>query len=107
MEGVDFKGVDIQYKMVDSAEACQKACDEDDKCQFYTYVTAQFVNLDYRYCIFCVASLLKQTKKILKLFLNVCCRRRCYLKRTITTPAPPKIVKLQNVVSGFSLTAVP
>lgn len=48
VEGVDFKGVDIQYKIVDSAEACQKACDEDDKCQFYTYATEQFIHLDYR-----------------------------------------------------------
>uniref|UniRef100_A0A674P8I9 Coagulation factor XI-like n=1 Tax=Takifugu rubripes TaxID=31033 RepID=A0A674P8I9_TAKRU len=81
VEGVDFRGEDIQNRMVDSAEACQKACDEDDKCQFYTYLTEQFINRDYR--------------------------RRCFLKRTITIPAPPKIVKLQNVVSGFSLTAVP
>ncbi|TWW65361.1 hypothetical protein D4764_21G0002610 [Takifugu flavidus] len=81
VEGVDFRGEDIQNRMVDSAEACQKACDEDDKCQFYTYLTEQFIDRDYR--------------------------RRCFLKRTITIPAPPKIVKLQNVVSGFSLSAVP
>ncbi|TWW65358.1 hypothetical protein D4764_21G0002580 [Takifugu flavidus] len=81
VEGVDFWGEDIQNRMVDSAEACQKACDEDDKCQFYTYLTEQFIDRDYRH--------------------------RCFLKRTITIPAPPKIVKLQNVVSGFSLMAVP
>lgn len=33
----------------------------------------------------------------------VCCRRRCYLKRVITMPAPPKVTKLSHVVSGFSL----
>lgn len=63
VEGVDFKGVDIQYKMVDSAEACQRTCDEDDKCQFYTYATQNFSNLSYRYCICCVAPSLKQTNK--------------------------------------------
>ncbi|KAK5618604.1 hypothetical protein CRENBAI_015668 [Crenichthys baileyi] len=30
-------------------------------------------------------------------------RRECYLKRVITMPAPPKVNKLANVVSGFSL----
>ncbi|GLD74732.1 plasma kallikrein-like protein [Lates japonicus] len=29
--------------------------------------------------------------------------RRCYLKRVITMPAPPKVTKLANAVSGFSL----
>lgn len=63
VEGVDFRGVDIQYKMMDSAEACQKACDENDKCQFYTYTTENFVNLIYRYSIFRPALSLKQTDK--------------------------------------------
>lgn len=48
MEGVDFTGTDIQYKIVDSAEACQQACDEEDKCQYYTYVTEQFNDRNYR-----------------------------------------------------------
>ena len=37
------------------------------------------------------------------LLLMLYSRRRCYLKRVITVPAPPNIVKLNNVVSGFSL----
>lgn len=60
-DGVDFNGVDIRYSMLDSAEACQKACDEDYKCQFYTYTTENFRDLPYRYSIFCAEPLLKHT----------------------------------------------
>lgn len=57
--GVDFKGVDIRYSMLDNAEACQNTCNEDDQCQFYTYITENFHSLPYRYSIFCAES--KQT----------------------------------------------
>ncbi|CAF99456.1 unnamed protein product [Tetraodon nigroviridis] len=40
--GVDFRGVDIRYTLVDNAEACQQACNDEDKCQFYTYVKENF-----------------------------------------------------------------
>lgn len=41
----------------------------------------------------------------LKMLLLLLCsyRRRCYLKRVIILPAPPKVTKLDNVVSGFPL----
>nr|XP_046274228.1 coagulation factor XI-like [Scatophagus argus] len=76
-EGVDFRGSDIRYEMMDDAETCQRTCTEDASCQFYTYVTENFYDSDYW--------------------------RRCYLKRVITMPAPPKVTKLANVVSGFTL----
>uniref|UniRef100_A0A667WRZ7 Apple domain-containing protein n=1 Tax=Myripristis murdjan TaxID=586833 RepID=A0A667WRZ7_9TELE len=74
-DGVDFRGSDIRYVMLDDPETCQTTCSQDSNCQFYTYI----------------------------LCLILCPRRRCYLKRVITMPAPPKVTKLANVVSGFSL----
>ncbi|XP_076610671.1 coagulation factor XI-like [Chaetodon auriga] len=74
---VDFRGSDIRFELMDDADTCQRTCTEDASCQFYTYVKDNFFDPDYR--------------------------RRCYLKRAITMPAPPKITKLANVVSGFTL----
>ncbi|XP_054619410.1 coagulation factor XI-like [Dunckerocampus dactyliophorus] len=76
-EGVDFQGSDIRFELMDDAETCQKTCTADQNCQFYTYVNDGFFDSAYW--------------------------RRCYLKRVITMPAPPKITKLANVVSGFTL----
>lgn len=68
--GVDFRGSDIRYNMVDSAEACRAACDKEDQCQFYTYVMKDFHDLAFRYSIFCATPLLKQNNhNILKLLL--------------------------------------
>ncbi|XP_073319556.1 coagulation factor XI-like [Pagrus major] len=36
-------------------------------------------------------------------FFSIVAKRRCYLKRVITMPAPPKINKWAHLVSGFSL----
>uniref|UniRef100_A0A3Q4I627 Coagulation factor XI-like n=1 Tax=Neolamprologus brichardi TaxID=32507 RepID=A0A3Q4I627_NEOBR len=63
--------------LMDDADTCQKTCTEDPHCQFYTYVDETFFDRSYW--------------------------RRCYLKRVITIPAPPKVTRLTNVVSGFSL----
>ncbi|XP_062414418.1 plasma kallikrein-like [Pungitius pungitius] len=76
-EGVDFNGSDIRFELMDDAATCQRTCNEDANCQFYTYVQADFHDSVYR--------------------------RRCYLKRAITMPAPPKVTKLANAVSGFQL----
>ncbi|XP_073319557.1 coagulation factor XI-like [Pagrus major] len=76
-EDVDFNGSDIRYVLLDDAETCQRTCTEDALCQFYSYVKANFTDPTHR--------------------------RRCYLKRSITMPAPPKVAKLANVVSGFTL----
>uniref|UniRef100_A0AAZ1XJW6 Apple domain-containing protein n=1 Tax=Oreochromis aureus TaxID=47969 RepID=A0AAZ1XJW6_OREAU len=76
-EGVDFKGSDIRYELMDDADTCQKTCTEDPHCQFYTYVDETFFDRSYW--------------------------RHCFLKRVITIPAPPKVITLTNVVSGFSL----
>lgn len=75
--GVDFWGSDLSNLMADGAEACQRACTEDPLCQFFTYVTDRFAWRTIR--------------------------RMCYLKRIITLPAPKKVSKLANAVSGFSL----
>uniref|UniRef100_A0A3B4EPW7 Coagulation factor XI-like n=1 Tax=Pundamilia nyererei TaxID=303518 RepID=A0A3B4EPW7_9CICH len=80
-EGVDFKGSDIRDELMDDADTCQKTCTEDPHCQFYTYADETFFDRSYR--------------------------RRCNLKRVITIPAPPKVIKVTNVVSGFSLKNCP
>ncbi|KAF7657616.1 hypothetical protein LDENG_00024300 [Lucifuga dentata] len=76
-EGVDFTGSDMRFILLDDPETCQKTCTDDPNCHFYTYVYPNFSGAVHR--------------------------RRCYLKRSITMPAPPKVNKLANVVSGFSL----
>eukprot|EP00064_Thunnus_orientalis_P012099 superscaffoldBa00001815_g12133 len=76
-EGIDFRGSDISYELMDDPDMCQWKCTEDPNCQFYTYANESFFDRNYW--------------------------RRCYLKRVITIPAPPKVTKLSNVVSGFSL----
>ncbi|KAM6958896.1 plasma kallikrein-like [Aplochiton taeniatus] len=76
-EGVDLRGSDMRFVLLDNPAACQKACTDDPQCQFYTYANETFENPTYR--------------------------RRCYLKRVIAMPVPPKVATLANVVSGFSL----
>lgn len=76
-EGTDFRGSDMRSVLLDDAEACQRTCTEDPLCQFYAYANENFFDRDYW--------------------------RRCYLKRVISIPAPPKVTKLTNVVSGFTL----
>uniref|UniRef100_A0A671U0U1 Apple domain-containing protein n=1 Tax=Sparus aurata TaxID=8175 RepID=A0A671U0U1_SPAAU len=76
-EDVDFGGSDIRYVLLDDADTCQRTCTEDALCQFYSYVTAKFADPAYR--------------------------RHCYLKRSITMPAPLHVARLANVVSGFTL----
>ncbi|KAM8840320.1 coagulation factor XI-like [Spinachia spinachia] len=76
-EGVDFPGSDMRFELMDDAATCQRTCNEDPHCQFYTYVKADFSDSVFR--------------------------RRCYLKRAITMPAPAKVTKLTNLVSGFQL----
>uniref|UniRef100_A0A3B5KR76 Apple domain-containing protein n=1 Tax=Xiphophorus couchianus TaxID=32473 RepID=A0A3B5KR76_9TELE len=41
-EGVDFRGSDIRFELMDTAELCQSKCDEDPSCQFYAYVDESF-----------------------------------------------------------------
>ncbi|XP_028249195.1 coagulation factor XI-like [Parambassis ranga] len=76
-EGIHFRGSDMRNVLTDGLETCQTTCTEDPNCQFYTYVN--------------------ETYSISEIW------RRCYLKRVITMPAPPKVTKLSHVVSGFSL----
>ncbi|XP_034747568.1 coagulation factor XI-like [Etheostoma cragini] len=76
-DNVDVPGSDIRFELMDDADTCQRTCTQDPYCQFYTYVNENFDDPIYR--------------------------RRCYLKRTITMPAPPKVSKVANVVSGFQL----
>ncbi|KAM9737243.1 coagulation factor XI-like [Menidia menidia] len=73
---LDFLGSDVLYELMDGADACQQKCWEDPRCQFFTYVDENFFDRNTW--------------------------RRCYLKRVITMPSPPKITKLANVVSGFT-----
>ncbi|KAF6723057.1 Coagulation factor XI [Oryzias melastigma] len=73
---IDFQGSDIDFEVMDDAQQCQTTCTASPHCQFYTYVHNNFDHPTYR--------------------------RRCYLKRVITLPAPPKVVKLTEAISGFS-----
>ncbi|XP_037330863.2 coagulation factor XI-like [Pungitius pungitius] len=77
LEGVDFPGSDIRNEPIDDSASCQRTCNEDANCQFYTYLTADFPDINFR--------------------------RRCFLKRAITMPAPPEVAKVDNLVSGFQL----
>lgn len=74
---IDFRGSDIKFDLMDDPDMCQQTCTEDINCQFYTYVKEDFYDNSFWH--------------------------RCYRKRVITMPAPPKVTKLTNVVSGFSL----
>ncbi|XP_039677205.1 plasma kallikrein-like [Perca fluviatilis] len=76
-ENVDFPGSDIRFELIDDADTCQRTCTQDSYCQFYSYTNDNFGDPNFR--------------------------RRCFLKRTITMPAPPKVARLANVVSGFQL----
>ncbi|KAM7383976.1 hypothetical protein PAMA_011361 [Pampus argenteus] len=74
-ERIDFRGSEIGYELMVDEDMCQKKCTKDPNCQFYTYIP-DLISPHWR---------------------------RCTLKRVITMPAPPKVTKLPNVVSGFSL----
>ncbi|XP_017276580.1 coagulation factor XI [Kryptolebias marmoratus] len=76
-EEVDFRGSDFRNEPADDADACQRKCTEAPVCQFYTYTNENFSDQAFR--------------------------RRCFLKRVITMPAPPKVTKLDHVASGFTL----
>ncbi|KAK2830164.1 hypothetical protein Q5P01_018095 [Channa striata] len=76
-EGVDFLGSDVRAEQMDDADTCQRTCTDDRNCEFYTFTTERFPDQAFRL--------------------------RCFLKRDITLPAPPRVNKLNNVVSGFSL----
>ncbi|XP_061520931.1 coagulation factor XI-like [Phycodurus eques] len=76
LDGVNFQGSDMLFELVDDEIICQKTCSIDHNCQFYTYVNENFEDSDIW--------------------------RHCYLKRVTTMPAPPKVTKLANVVSGFT-----
>lgn len=82
-EGVDFRGSDIGFELMDDAESCQKTCTLDANCQFYTYVNDEFFNPVYRYIFFIlVCKLLRisgNTQRLSEVskfyFRNVfCCR---------------------------------
>uniref|UniRef100_A0A3P9LI60 Apple domain-containing protein n=1 Tax=Oryzias latipes TaxID=8090 RepID=A0A3P9LI60_ORYLA len=75
-EGIDFFGSDIGFEPMDDVQQCQTKCTASPYCQFYTYTDASFP--------------------------DPIARRRCYLKRVVTLPAPPSVTKLTGAVSGFS-----
>nr|BAI49518.1 skin mucus lectin [Platycephalus indicus] len=74
-ENVEFRGPFIRFVLLDDVDTCRRTCIQDSNCQFWTYVNERFPHKTYW--------------------------RHCYLKRAITLPAPPKVTKLANVVSGF------
>ncbi|XP_076005814.1 coagulation factor XI-like [Genypterus blacodes] len=76
-EGIDFRGSDLRFILLDDLQTCQQNCNDDHNCQFFTYVNEYFHDSSHW--------------------------RRCYLKRSVTLPAPPMVAKRVEVVSGFSL----
>nr|XP_046233999.1 coagulation factor XI-like [Scatophagus argus] len=74
---VNFLGGDYRTLFTADYEECQKACTSDPACHFFTFVDENFTTANIS--------------------------NRCFLKRVITMPAPPRVVKDANTVSGFSL----
>ncbi|KAG7501447.1 coagulation factor XI-like [Solea senegalensis] len=77
-DGVHFQGSDIRNVTMENADKCRKACTADRQCQFYTYFKDSHSNSDYR--------------------------GLCFMKSVITISAPPKVSKLNNVVSPHWIT---
>ncbi|KAI1901827.1 hypothetical protein AGOR_G00038400 [Albula goreensis] len=73
---VDFAGADYKSLFTDSYENCQKTCTKDPYCTFFTYVTADYPEIEFRH--------------------------KCYLKHRRTLPNPPAVISNQNAASGFS-----
>lgn len=127
-KGVDFSGSDISSEVVNCAEHCQEKCTENPNCQFFTYHNGSFFHPSHRYELIistffkiflvrkCVETWMIHWNHANSTVSNVyitwqqqwnvmflCYRHRCYMKRVITMPAPSKVKKLANVVSGFTL----
>nr|XP_044995577.1 plasma kallikrein [Jaculus jaculus] len=75
-EGIDMRGTNFNISKVESVEDCQKLCTNSIHCQFFTYATQAFHNVEYR--------------------------NSCLLKHS-PSGTPTSIKMLNNVVSGFSL----
>ncbi|XP_014995139.2 coagulation factor XI isoform X2 [Macaca mulatta] len=73
---LDMKGINYNSSLAKSAQECQERCTDDVHCHFFTYATRQFPSLEHR---------------------NI-----CLLKHT-QTGTPTGIMKLDKVVTGFSL----
>ncbi|EHH26352.1 hypothetical protein EGK_16300, partial [Macaca mulatta] len=73
---LDMKGINYNSSLATSAQECQERCTDDVHCHFFTYATRQFPSLEHR---------------------NI-----CLLKHT-QTGTPTGIMKLDKVVTGFSL----
>ncbi|XP_078032124.1 coagulation factor XI-like [Epinephelus lanceolatus] len=73
---VDFPGANYENLFTAEYEVCQRVYTHDPSCQFFTFFNGNFTLAEYR--------------------------RICHLKHLIAMPAPPKVTKLSNVVSGFS-----
>nr|BAO03248.1 prekallikrein [Canis lupus familiaris] len=75
-KGIDMRGVNFNVSKVKSVEECQKKCTNSIHCQFFTYATETFYNVEYR--------------------------NSCLLKNG-PGGTPSSIKVLADVVSGFSL----
>nr|XP_011713800.1 coagulation factor XI isoform X2 [Macaca nemestrina] len=73
---LDMKGINYNSSLAKNAQECQERCTDDVHCHFFTYATRQFPSLEHR---------------------NI-----CLLKHT-QTGTPTGIMKLDKVVTGFSL----
>uniref|UniRef100_A0A3P9Q3Q0 Plasma kallikrein-like n=1 Tax=Poecilia reticulata TaxID=8081 RepID=A0A3P9Q3Q0_POERE len=75
-------------------------------CHVKMYEGVDFPNSDIRYFSLNVAESCENactSDPNCQFYSFITTSRLCYLKRVITMPAPPKVMNLANVVSGFSL----
>lgn len=92
-EGIDFRGSDIGFELMDDAESCQRACTADAFCQFYTYVTSDFSHSSFRYILlFWVQTVLFATlhSKFLWLIVNDAIVFAVSLKAALLPQAHPQ-----------------
>uniref|UniRef100_A0A4W6FSL3 Apple domain-containing protein n=1 Tax=Lates calcarifer TaxID=8187 RepID=A0A4W6FSL3_LATCA len=127
----NLPGHDIESLLAASPEHCQTLCSAHPQCSYFSYVgytyhipnlfhpnywnhltnmtTLEGINLpgsDLRFLLVNNAKACQKTcteDPNCQFYTYTIADRRCYLKRVITMPLLPKVTKLANAVSGFSL----
>uniref|UniRef100_A0A4W6FTZ3 Apple domain-containing protein n=1 Tax=Lates calcarifer TaxID=8187 RepID=A0A4W6FTZ3_LATCA len=114
----NLPGHDIESLLAASPEHCQTLCSAHPQCSYFSYSslltecamkTLEGINLpgsDLRFLLVNNAKACQKTcteDPNCQFYTYTIADRRCYLKRVITMPLLPKVTKLANAVSGFSL----
>lgn len=69
-EGMDLRGSDIEFELMDDAESCQKACTNNVNCQFYTYISDGYSNPEFWYILFSGMQTVMSSTLLLPFFIN-------------------------------------